>query len=83
MANNLKPKVIFIRDAVRRIMDHQPHEISVWEQSSGVILEYHKATYVGGCAREGQFRVKLADSLQIRQFCEIELRMVDGLRVTL
>ena len=79
----METKIIFIRDAVRRIMDKQLHEISVWEQETGNIIEYHKAQYIGGSAKEGQFRVRLSDSGEIRQFCEIEMRMVDGLRVHL
>ena len=77
----LDTKTIHIIDARRRLLDHEPHDISVWEQDTGHIIEYKAATYIGGHTRQGSYRVRLANSGEIRQFCEIMLRKIDNLRV--
>ena len=66
------------RDAFRLLEDGQPHQLRLWKISTGDILHYKDATYVGQNRRGGTHTIRLMDSGQIRTFRDITLFNIDG-----
>ena len=69
------------RDAFRRLEDRQPHQLRLWKISTGDILHYKEATFVGQNRRGGTHRIRIPLSGVIREFRDITLFEIDGLRV--
>lgn len=76
-------KAIHKRDALRLLEDRQPHDLRVWKLSTGDILVYKGAVWVGGHIRGGTHRIRLPLSNVIREFRDITLFEIDGLSVYL
>lgn len=71
------------RDALRLLEDGQPHDLRVWKLSTGDILLYKGAVCCGSHLRGGTHRIRLPLSGLIREFRDITLFEIDGLKVYL
>ena len=69
------------RDAFRLLEDGQPHQLRLWTISTGDILHYKDATYVGQNRRSSTHRIRIPLSGVIREFRDITLFEIDGLRI--
>ena len=69
------------RDAFRLLEDGQPHQQRLWKISTGDILHYKEASFVGLNRRGGTHRIRIPLSGVIREFRDITLFEIDGLRV--
>lgn len=76
-------KAIHRHDALRLLEDRHPHDLRLWKISTGDILTYRSAVWVGGHVRGGTHRVRLPESGLIRAFRDITLFEIDGLSVYL
>ena len=72
---------IYRRDAFRLLEDGQPHQLRLWKISTGDILHYKEATFVGQNRRGGTHRIRIPLSGVIREFRDITLFEIDGLRI--
>ena len=79
----MKTKSIHKNDAIRLLEDKQPHDLKVWKLSTGDIIHYPKAVCVGGFKRKGTHRIMIPLSAVIREFRDITLFEIDGLKVYL
>jgi hypothetical protein len=57
------------------------NSIKVWKLSAGDIIEYKEATCIGGFKRKGTHRIMIPLSGVIRDFRDITLFEIDGLKV--
>lgn len=71
------------RDALRLLEDGQPHDLRVWKLSTGDILLYKRAVCCGSHLRGGTHRIRLPLSGLVREFRDITLFEIDGLKVYL
>ena len=78
-----KVKALHRRDAFRLFEDGQPHELRVWKISTGDILHYKNAVCSGMYKRGGTHRISIPLSGVIREFRDITLFEIDGLKVYL
>ena len=69
------------KDAFRLLEDRRAHNLRLWKISTGDILEYEGAVCVGGHKRGGTHRVRLPRSGVLREFRDISLFEIDGLKV--
>ena len=79
----MRTKSIHKNDAIRLLEDKQPHDLKVWKLSTGDIIHYQKAVCVGGFKRMGTHRIMIPLSGVIREFRDITLFEIDGLKVYL
>ena len=77
----MKPKSIHRNDAILLLEDKQPHNLKVWKLSTGDIIEYKEATCIGDFKRKGTHRIMVPLSGVIREFRDITLFEIDGLKV--
>ena len=78
-----KVKAIHRRDAFRLLEDGKPHDLRVWKISTGDILHYKNAVCCGMHKRGGTHRISIPLSGVIREFRDITLFEIDGLKVYL
>ena len=78
--NNLR---LHRRDAIRLLEDGQPHDLRVWKISTGDILHYKGAVCCGAHQRGGTHRIRIPLSGVIREFRDITLFEIDGLKIYL
>lgn len=69
------------KDAFRLLEDRRAHNLRLWKLSTGDILEYEGAVCVGSHRRGGTHRVRLPRSGVLREFRDISLFEIDGLRI--
>ena len=69
------------KDAFRLLEDRRAHNLRLWKLSTGDILEYEGAVCVGGHKRGGTHRVRLPRSGVLREFRDISLFEIDGLKI--
>lgn len=78
---NPKYKAIHRNDALHLLEDGEPHKLKVWKLTTGDILEYPDAIFIGKHTVRGVHRVRLKNSGQIRAFRDCLLFEVDDLSV--
>lgn len=76
-------KALHRRDAFRLLEDGKPHVLRVWKISTGDILHYKNAVCSGMNKRGGTHRISIPLSGVIREFRDITLFEIDGLKVYL
>ena len=69
------------KDAMRLLRDKKPHRLRLWKISTGDILTYHQATYIGAYQRKGMTRLRLYPSNEIRAFRDFALFEIDNLKI--
>lgn len=69
------------KDAMRLLRDGKSHHLRLWKISTGDILTYRQAVYIGAHQRKGVIRVRLLPSKQIRAFREFALFEIDNLKI--
>ena len=69
------------KDAFRLLEDRRAHNLRLWKLSTGDILEYEGSVCVGGQKRGGTHRVRLPRSGVLREFRDISLFEIDGLKI--
>ncbi len=74
-------KPIQLQDALRLLEDHEPHNLRLWKLSTGDILTYQGARYVGTHRRGGTHRVRLPKSGLIREFRDVTLFEIDDMEI--
>lgn len=79
----MKQKSIHRNDAILLLEDKQPHNLKVWKLSTGDIIEYKEATCIGGFKHKGTHRIMVPLSGVIREFRDITLFEIDGIKVYL
>lgn len=77
----MKQKALHLHDALRLLKDGEPHRLKVWKLSTGDLLTYTDARFVGGHTTRGAVRVRLPNSGLIRQFKDVALCEIDDLTV--
>lgn len=73
--------VIHRKDALKLLEDGKPHDLTLWKLATGDILFYKDVTCVGKYTRRGLHKVRFPQSLLIREFRDITLFEIDGLRI--
>lgn len=76
-------KRIHITEAMKALRSGKPCELKVWKSTTGDILEYRNATFVGHDKRRGTFRIRLNTSHQIREFRDVCVFEFNGIEVHL
>lgn len=77
----MKHTTIHLQDALRLLEDGEPHDLRLWKLSTGDILLYKGARFAGRNTRGGTHRVRLPQSGLLREFRDVTLFEIDGLRV--
>ena len=77
----MEQKSIHLADAIQLLEDGQPHKFRLCKISTGDILTYHAATFVGTHKKAGTHRVRLEPSGVIRAFRDITLFEIDDLSI--
>ena len=76
-------QAIHIKEAVAMLKDRKPHQLRVWKLSSGDILNYNEAVYLGSNERGGTITVRLSRSKETRTFRRVCLFEIDNLKIYL
>ncbi len=76
-----KLKALHIADAVRLLKDGQPHKLRVWKLSTGELITYNDARFLGGYVVRGSVRIRLPQSALVREFKTVALFEIDDLKV--
>ena len=76
-------KAIHIKEAVAMLKDRKPHSLRVWKLSTGDIIEYQEAVYLGSNERGGTITVSLPRSKKTRTFRRVCLFEIDNLKIYL
>ncbi len=76
-----KQHAIHIKDAITLLESGQRVRLRLWKLSTGDVLEYRDAVCVGSHWRRGNHRVQLGASGLIREFRDITLFEINGLRI--
>lgn len=76
-------KAIHIKEAVAMLKDRKPHQLRVWKLSTGDILNYNEAVYLGSNERGGTITVRLSRSKETRTFRRVCLFEIDNLKIYL
>jgi hypothetical protein len=74
---------IYKADALRLLADGKPHTLKLWKMSTGDILIYKDAVFVSRVTIKGTHKVRLPLSHLIREFRDITLFEIDGLKIFL
>ena len=83
MAERYYPREIHHREARVLLRDGQMHRLKVWKKSTGEILLYRRALYLGSHTNVRMTRVKLFPSGEIREFHNFLLFEIDDMQVYL
>lgn len=76
-------KSIHINDA-RKILDSgQPCNLRVWKLSTGDIIVYKDVRCIGSHFRGGIHRIVLPNSMLVREFRDVTLFEINGMKVFL
>lgn len=73
--------VIHKNDAIRLLESRQPVDLKVWKLSTGDIVEYKQVTCVGSHWRGGTHRVLCPKSNLLREFRDITLFEINGMKI--
>lgn len=65
------------------LKDRKPHQLRVWKLSTGDILNYNEAVYLGSNERGGTITVRLSRSKETRTFIRVCLFEIDNLKIYL
>lgn len=65
------------------LKDRKPHQLRVWKLSTGDILNYNEAVYLGSNERGGTITVRLSRSKETRTFRRVCLFEIDNLKIYL
>lgn len=76
-------QAIHIKEAVTMLKDRKPHQLRVWKLSTGDILNYTEAVYLGSNERGGTITVRLSRSKETRTFRRVCLFEIDNLKIYL
>ena len=76
-------QAIHIKEAVAMLKDRKPHQLRVWKLSTGDILNYNEAVYLGSNERGGTITVRLSRSKETRTFRRVCLFEIDNLTIYL
>lgn len=76
-------QAIHIKEAVAMLKDRKPHQLRVWKLSTGDILNYNEAVYLGSNERGGTITVRLSRSKETRTFRRVCLFEIDNLKIYL
>lgn len=76
-------QAIHIKEAVAMLKDRKPHQLRVWKLSTGDILNYNEAVYLGSNERGGTITVCLSRSKETRTFRRVCLFEIDNLKIYL
>lgn len=76
-------QAIHIKEAVAMLKDRKPHQLRVWKLSTGDILNYNEAVYLGSNERGGTITVRLSRSKETRTFIRVCLFEIDNLKIYL
>lgn len=74
-------QTIHLQDALRLLEDGEPHRLRLWKLSTGDILTYNDARLAGRHIRGGRHRVRLPMSGLLREFRDVTLFEIDGMRI--
>lgn len=74
-------KAIHKNDAIRLLESRQPVNLRVWKLSTGDIIYYKNVTCVGGHWRGGTHKILLPQSQLIREFRDITLFEINGMKI--
>lgn len=83
MGERRYPREIHHREARVLLRDGQMHRLKVWKKSTGEILLYPRALYLGSHTNGRMTRVKLFPSGEIREFHNFLLFEIDDMQVYL
>ena len=76
-------QAIHIKEAVAMLKDRKPHQLRVWKLSTGDIINYTEAVYLGSNERGGTLTVNLPRSRKARTFRRVCLFEIDNLKIYL
>lgn len=76
-------KAIHMKEAVAMLRDRKPHQLRVWKLSTGDIINYMDAVFVGSNERGGTITVRVPRSRQTRCFRRVCLFEIDNLKIYL
>lgn len=76
-------QAIHIKEAVAILKDRKPHQLRVWKMSTGDIIDYPEAVYLGSHERGGTITVSLPRSRKMRTFRRVCLFEIDNLKIYL
>lgn len=76
-------QAIHIKEAVAMLKDRKLHQLRVWKLSTGDILNYNEAVYLGSNERGGTITVRLSRSKETRTFRRVCLFEIDNLKIYL
>ena len=74
-------QAIHIKEAVAILKDRKPHQLRVWKLSTGDIINYTEAVYLGSNERGGTITVRLSRSGEKRTFRRVCLFEIDELNI--
>lgn len=69
------------KDAIHLLETGQPVDLKLWKLSTGDILEYNGCRCVGSHWRGGTHRVILPKSMLIREFRDVTLFEINGMKI--
>ena len=76
-------QAIHIKEAVAMLKDRKPHQLRVWKLSTGDIINYTEAVYLGSNERGGTITVSLPRSRETRTLRRVCLFEIDNLKIYL
>lgn len=76
-------QAIHIKEAVAMLKDRKPHQLRVWKLSTGDIINYTEAVYLGSNERGGTITVHLQRSRETRTLRRVCLFEIDNLKIYL
>ena len=76
-------KRLHITQAIEQLRFGKPCELKVWKATTGDILEYRNAIFLGRDKRKGIVRIMLQTSHQIREFRDVCLFQINNMEVHL
>lgn len=76
-------KAIHMKEAVAMLRDRKPHQLRVWKLSTGDIITYKEAVFMGSNERGGTITVRVPRSRQTRSFRRVCMFEIDNLKIYL